>query len=48
MNCYFVGMRYGRSCTKFPYFVLIILLINMLAIGSLVCYWPIKQIFEIW
>ena len=27
MNCYFVGMMYGRSCTKFPYFVLIIQLI---------------------
>jgi len=24
MNCYFVGMMYGRSCTQFPYFVLII------------------------
>jgi hypothetical protein len=21
MNCYFVGMMYGKSCTKFPYFV---------------------------
>ena len=21
MNCYFVGMMYGISCTKFPYFV---------------------------
>jgi nitroimidazol reductase NimA-like FMN-containing flavoprotein (pyridoxamine 5'-phosphate oxidase superfamily) len=24
MNCYFVGMMYGRSCTKVPYFDLIV------------------------
>jgi hypothetical protein len=23
MNCYFVGMMYGRFCAKVPYFVLI-------------------------
>ena len=27
MNCYFVGMMFGRSCTVFSYFVLIIQLI---------------------
>ena len=25
MDCYFVEMMYGKSCTKFPYFVAIIL-----------------------
>jgi hypothetical protein len=39
MICYFVGMMYGRSCTKFPYFVLIIQLIwppyAVLVIGHL-------------
>ena len=24
MNCYFVGMMYGRSCTKFSYFVCLV------------------------
>ena len=27
MNCYFLGMMYGRSCTKFPYFVPMVQLI---------------------
>ena len=27
MNCYFVGMMYGISCAKFPYFVTIVQLI---------------------
>jgi len=27
MNCYFVGMMYGRCFTKFPYFVQIMQLI---------------------
>ena len=32
MNCYFVGMMYGRSCLKFPYFVWSIYLLYQLLI----------------
>ena len=35
MNCYFVGIIYGRSCTKFPYFVPIIQLIATLGSSCL-------------
>ena len=38
---YFVGMMYGRSCTKFPYFVLIIQLWPPYA--DLVYDWPFKN-----
>ena len=42
MKCYFVGMMYGRSCTKFPYFMTILQLI-WLPQAVLVCDLPIKK-----
>ena len=45
MNCYFVRIMYGRSCTKVPYFVLIIQLI-WVPLAILVCNWPIKKRFS--
>ena len=41
MNCYFIGMMYGRSCAKFSYFVPIIPL--KWPPEALVCDWPIKK-----
>jgi hypothetical protein len=40
MNCSFLGMMYGGSCTKFPYFI-VNHTTNMAAV--LVCDWPIKK-----
>ena len=42
MNCYLVGMMYGRSCLKFPYFVPIV----QLKWPVLVCDWQIKKMFS--
>jgi hypothetical protein len=39
INCYFVGIMYGRSCTKFPYFMQILQLIW----AVLGCDWLIKK-----
>ena len=46
MNCYFVRIMYGRSCTKVPYFVLIIQLV-WVPQAVLVCNWPIKKRFSL-
>ena len=45
MNCYFVGMLYGKSGAKFPYFVPIVRLIYP-SYAVLGCDWPVKKILS--
>ena len=42
MNCYFVRMVYGKSCTKFPYFVVIVQLMAFFLQKRVVLFWCVK------